>query len=307
MKILILSIVFLSINLMPLYSRGISEMKLVNEQVISLENINSITIRYTSAKITVFQNRSTDSFHLKEYMNEENSSLFAKITNSDGNIVIEEGRHFQVFRRLNRQIEVHIPVSNINFNIRTSSGQIEILDEIMASSVNIISSSGSISFAKNIKADRVNFGTSSGRINGGWVDGNTVVHTNSGGIDFGIINGDVSARSSSGRIEIGPVSGMVDINTSSGSIDCTITQNAGNISITSTSGRVTLNIPKNTRYNFSSRTSSGSLRTPFNDILFSPVSDRRSVQGIIEGNENQENRSIIINTTSGSININWAD
>jgi DUF4097 and DUF4098 domain-containing protein YvlB len=106
------------------------------------------------------------------------------------------------------------------------------------------------------------------------------------------------------------VNGAIDAKTASGGIRCTAAENAGDISITSSSGSVVLNLPRNFPFNFSSKTSSGSLRTPFPDRLFSPVSDRKLIQGVIDNDNtsrNQIENNINIMTGSGSIRINWID
>ncbi|MDR2792808.1 MAG: hypothetical protein LBB43_07095, partial [Spirochaetaceae bacterium] len=54
---------------------------------------------------------------------------------------------------------------------------------------------------------------------------------------------------------------------------------------------------------FSSETSSGGLSTPFPEKLFSPLSDKKSVQGITGGDAPTKN--ISVKTNSGSIKINW--
>jgi hypothetical protein len=77
------------------------------------------------------------------------------------------------------------------------------------------------------------------------------------------------------------VSGTITAETTSGGIHCYTAENGGNISLVSTSGSVYLGIPKDNNFNFSSRTTSGALSTPFSDKLFSPMSDKKSAQGTI--------------------------
>jgi DUF4097 and DUF4098 domain-containing protein YvlB len=295
------------------------------EQKINLENIETITVRYSSENIFVFRN-DTNSFILKEFMNEDNSSYYARITSNGGNLSIEAGRRpFRLFDYSNRRIEIYIPVSNIDLTIKTFSGKIEVIDQILTSSINLESSSGNISTGSitantvdfrassgritvdSITADTVNFRTSSGRIRCDNINGNTTIESNSGDIVFGIINGDIFAQSSSGDIELGLADGAINIKTSSGSVRCTITENARDILIATSSGRVFLNIPRSSSFNFSSRSSTGRLRTPFNDMLSSPLSDRNLFRGTIGTGDISENQSINITTSSGSINVDWAD
>jgi DUF4097 and DUF4098 domain-containing protein YvlB len=310
-------------------------MELVNEQEIALDNINSIEIAYHSEDVTLVKSN-TDSLLIKEYMNKDNAVFYADITNSDGKLTIKQGN--RLFLRIHARVEVYIPELNMkDLTIKTTSGRIKALDEYICSKINMESTSGSIS-VNTIIADTINLNTtsgiiygerikgnttvqttsggiklgevegtvflksSSGRMSGGTINGNINVRTTSGKIIFGDIVGDAFAESLSGRIELNRVSGTITAETTSGSIHCSTTENGGNISLASTSGGIYLGIPANNSFNFSSRTTSGHLSTPFSDRLFIPVSDKNSAQGII-GEKNGPN--ITIKTTSGSIKVDW--
>jgi DUF4097 and DUF4098 domain-containing protein YvlB len=273
-------------------------------------------------------------------MNRNNADFYAEITNSDGKLTVKRGNHlsFRLFYILHARVEVYIPELNMKeLTIKTTSGRIKADDEYICSKINMKSTSGSIS-VNAVIADMVNMETTSGSIHGGRIKGNTAAQTTSGGITLESADGDVSAKSSSGKInggrvngnitihtssggivfeniagnaftettsghiELGIVSGTITAETTSGSIHCSTAENGGNISLASTSGGVYLGIPPNNSFNFSSRSISGSLSTPFSDKLFSPVSDKKSIQGTI-GGENGSN--INIKTTSGSIKIDW--
>jgi hypothetical protein len=299
--------VFLMINFASAYCAGVLENP-VNVQEIDLKYIDDITISYKSENVVLFKNNS-DRLIIKEYMSNDNSDYYAKISNSQNKLVVEAGqRPFSfLFDTFTARIEIYIPVSNKNITVKTSSGKIEGNDEYTASSINMECSSGSVSL-NSVIAETVNFRASSGNIRCKEVNGNTVINTNSGSIFLGSINGNISAEASSGSIEFNSVNGTVNVSVSSGSIHCTVTENTGDISITSSSGSVSLNLPKKFAFRFSTRTSSGSLRTPFSDKLFTPISDRNSVQGVINDDnisENQNLKNVDIKTTSGSVRINW--
>jgi DUF4097 and DUF4098 domain-containing protein YvlB len=262
-------------------------------------------------------------------MNVNNSDYYATVINSRNELVIESGRRsYGMFNRFNCRVDVYIPESNKNFYIKTSSGDIAAAEEYVAASITIESSSGNIKVASIttgmanfvsssgditasiITADMANFTTSSGDIRCKRINGNADIETKSGRIVFGSIGGNVSAESSSGDIELDLANGTVNVKSSSGGVRCTATENAGDISITTSSGDVALNIPKNFAFDFVSRSSSGSLRTPFPEKLFIPVSDKGSTQGTV-GNANiaegQSLKKVNIRTSSGSIRVAWAD
>jgi DUF4097 and DUF4098 domain-containing protein YvlB len=342
MKRIIFVFSLLAINLVSAFCGGIRQKELVNTQELEVDHINAIEIRYRSEDIVMFSNNS-DKLIIKEYMSKNNSRYYAKIIYSGNELVVEAGKRPVGLFAAN--IEVYIPVSNKNFTIKTSSGEIEAAGEYTALTMSIESSSGSIS-VNSITADRIYLKTSSGNINCQNTNGNTTIDTSSGNIVCPIINGDLFAKSSSGRMTLDQVSGSLNASTSSGSIRsgtiggnvnirtssgditangingnavaetssgsvyCAITENAGDIIITTSSGSVTLDIPRNFAFNFSSRSSSGSLRTPFSDKLFSPVSDRDYIQGVIDSHnasQNQIHKNIDIRTNSGSITANWVN
>jgi DUF4097 and DUF4098 domain-containing protein YvlB len=304
---------FLVLNAVWAYSGGLGEKNLVNTQEIELENINDINIVYSWERIDLLENN-TDKVIIKEYMNIDKSNYYARISNSGGKILIEKGkRPFGIgtgilFNRFDARVEVYLPASYAkNVSLKTASGNIEADGKYLCSEISMESSSGNISI-NTIMADTIKLRASSGNIKAAVINGNADIYTRSGNIIFDNAEGNISASASSGRIELKKVTGSVSAKTSSGSIKCALTENAGDVSLTTSSGSVTLNLPRNFSFNFSSKTSSGSLSTPFPDKLFSPVSDRHTAQGVI-GNENTSgnNPDINIRTGAGSIKINWAD
>lgn len=360
MKVFILILVLLGINFMSVFGEGTLDSEPVNKQEIGLDNIDTVSINYRSDHIILLKN-DTDSLIIKEYMSADNSRYYAKIRKTGNEVIVESGRRPWIGTFI-CYIEVYLPASLKNINIKSSSGKIEARESLAASSFKLESTSGSI-MVNNISADTLSFESSSGsircerasgntNINGnsgsvifdvidgdalvksssgrieinqitgslnarvssgnirsGIVNGNATIHSDSGSIIFGAISGNAAVEASSGRVELGPVNGKTDIKSSSGSVHCTAGEKAGDISITASSGSITLNIPRSMGFNYSSRTSSGGLHTPFSDKLFSPVSDKNMVQGVIEGtddSENQKPRNISLKTSSGSIRVNWA-
>jgi DUF4097 and DUF4098 domain-containing protein YvlB len=339
MKTNILAVLFMVLSVVSVFCGGIAEMKLVNTQEIGLDQVNDIEILYHSEKISLFKG-TENMLIVKEYMSKNNSNYYARITNAGNKLTIEGGR--RPFWLFNARVEVYLPVSYANaLNIKAASGKIEALDEYACSQISIENSSGSISInavtaetvsfknssgsihCENVNGDtsihttsgRISFGnidgnvsveSSSGSIHGKKVNGNLNTSTSSGDIDFDHIVGNVSAESSSGSIKLNLVNGGVNAKNSSGSIRCAVNENVGNISLITESGSVGLKLPEDLHFNFSSRTSSGGLSTPFQDKLFSPITDKKLVEGIIGGSIIPENSpQINIRTSSGSINVNW--
>jgi DUF4097 and DUF4098 domain-containing protein YvlB len=339
MKIAFFVLFFVSADRVSAYCNGIMELKPVNEQKIKLDSINVIEILYHSEEVALFKSN-TDFLIIKEYMNRDHVNFYAEITNSENKLTVKRGNHlsFRLFYILRARVEVYIPELMMKeLTIKTTSGRIVAAEEYICSKINMKSISGSIS-VNTITADMIHLTATSGSIRCDKITGNITAQTTSGSIALGIVEGDISAKSSSGKISGEAVKGNINIHTASGKIDfdniggnavteassgrielngvigsitakttsgkihCSTAENGGNISLASTSGSIHLDIPKNNIFTFSSRTASGSLSTPFSDKLFSPVSDKKTVQGTV-GGENGQN--ITIKTTSGSIKVDW--
>ncbi|MCL2265916.1 MAG: DUF4097 domain-containing protein [Treponema sp.] len=286
MKAIVLSALFVFFFAFSAFSNG--NLELVNNQEIKLDNITDIKILYSSEKVSIYMG-TTDKLIIKEFMNENNKQYYAKIDTRGNSLTIENGKtpFRPLFNIFMRRLEVYIPVSYMNaINIKTSSGSIDTSD-LFCQKIGVESSSGKI-LVSSITGQKINIKSSSGQI------------------EIGALNGDISIESLSGSIELGKVTGSLNAKTTSGSIHCAVAENAGNISLLTTSGAVRLNLPQSLNFNFTSRTSSGKLTTPFSDKLSSPLTDKNLSQGIVSNNNGSRNISVIdIKTSSGHIRIEW--
>jgi len=167
MKIVFSFLVFF-LAAFSVYSGGIGEVQLVNEQTIPLDNISDIDIFYRSEGITLLTG-DTNSLVIKEYMSRDDSSYYANITSSGNKLTIRRGNRplsSGFFNQLRVRVEVYIPRHPLlGFSVETSSGRISTpFDERLSSpvsdrrlvqgtvgegspgnSINIRTSSGSIS------------------------------------------------------------------------------------------------------------------------------------------------------------------
>jgi len=303
------------------YCGGRSSMKLVNEKEIGVDNAQSIEVLYQFQEVTLLKSPS-NSLILKEYMSEDISDYYADVTNAGNKLTIKGNHPVLGLGTFRARVEVYVPAHfTQDISITTSSGRIALSDDYTFSRIVLKSSSGSISVntlkaeaadistssgrisVDTLTAEAADISTSSGRISLDRITGALTAKSSSGRISGETVNGNVSAENTSGGISFDMVAGSIEAKTSSGKIDCSVNEITGDIMLSSTSGRVELTIPRNANFNFSARRTSGGLSTPFSDRLFSPVSDKRLVQGII-GDGTPKN-SIDIRTTSGSINVKW--
>jgi DUF4097 and DUF4098 domain-containing protein YvlB len=254
-----------------------------------MDRINVINVLYHDESVTLFKGTS-DMLIIKEYMSKNNSKFYADIINSENIVTIEMGRRpFGIFfNNFNARVEIYLPVLYGNtVKIRTTDGRIEAHEDFTGSSFQFETIDGNIS-VNTIVAGMVEF------------------KTKDGDIRCEYINGNVSAETKDGKIELGLVNGAVNAKTSDGGIRCTVTENTGDISLVSKDGNVILDLPRNLMFRFSARTSDGRLSTPFSDKLFSPINDKKLIEGIIGGDNIPENSpGINLRTNDGSITVNW--
>jgi DUF4097 and DUF4098 domain-containing protein YvlB len=304
MKMTFLALAFALLNGAAVYGGGLSEEDLVNEQEISLENIADIAILYRWEEVAIRQNDG-DKFILKEYMNKNNPRYYASISNTGNKLIIQRGRRpiGALINTFNVRAEVFIPKSYMNaITIKTASGGIEAADEFICRSITIETTSGHIR-VNSLAAETVNLKAASGSVIAGNIAGILSAETISGHVTIGQITGSLTANTSSGSVNSELTNGDLRVRTKSGNIRCSAGEKTEHVSLDSISGGIRLAVPRNFDANFSSRTSSGRLSTPFPEKLFSPVSDRKSVQGVIGGGH--PTRNINIKTNSGSIRVSW--
>lgn len=179
----------------------------------------------------------------------------------------------------------------------TSSGEIA-FDRVTAEIIRMSSNSGRITVAE---ANGVrDFITTSGSvlISGG--TGDTDVITTSGSIRVSNSEGNLDLSSTSGSVHVdrgGAIKGK--IKTVSGAVDVALTELSGDINCTSTSGSVTVQIPDGLDFNFYAYTTSGSIKTYFEDMLTYNVRLNEAKGAIGE----HAKYTVGVKTTSGAIKI----
>jgi DUF4097 and DUF4098 domain-containing protein YvlB len=184
-------------------------------------------------------------------------------------------------------------------NLSSSSGDIKVLSG--SGELDIESSSGTITVQNN--SSYLEAESSSGDIKIISSDGEKDIETTSGCITIKDSSGYIDANASSGDVLISNMTNGGSFNTTSGCITLEFAKEVSSlledIEINASSGDVNLKLPTSFEFNFSASTSSGDIRTFFDDQLaFNKKQNQAS--GAI-GNTNE--RNIDINTTSGSITI----
>ncbi|MDF2941344.1 MAG: hypothetical protein K0S01_202 [Herbinix sp.] len=305
------------------FSHENSGMKLVNTQNVSLDSIDSVNILYQSDDVT-FYTSDTNELILKEYMNYVPEDYELSSVNKSGNkVTVKCGKQklhiisFRLFSSSTR-IEIYLPADYSNkLNVETSSGNINSDLSFTLSEFTASSSSGNINI-NEVHSDRISASASSGNITFQVADGDRQFSTHSGNIKVLGGAGDSSFDASSGNITIENASGHLEAEASSGNIDIMDSVGGGDITTTSgnikynltsltedldlhaSSGDVRVSIPKEASFDFTAETSSGDIRTYFDDVL-SYNKKGNEASGIVGTNPNI---NINISTSSGNIIVN---
>lgn len=129
------------------------------------------------------------------------------------------------------------------------------------------------------------------------------MQTTSGSITVSSTGENTFAKATSGGIDLHVTGGNVKAETASGGIQCTVAETIKDISLWASSGKITLNIPRNSSFNFTSKTSGGNLSTPFHEKF--PARRQKISPGTV-GDKHSDN-NINVKTSSGAIKVKWID
>lgn len=141
--------------------------------------------------------------------------------------------------------------------------------------------------------------------------GNTRIKASSGDLTALATSGDITVESceggceisaSSGNVRVLELSGKAAVQTTSGNIWVEVTELSGNIALNGSSGNATLILPEDSEFLFSAATSSGDIRTLFDEDL-SYNRKGNQAQGSVGDNPVFE---IECNFTSGNVNVKSA-
>ena len=270
-------------------SNRFSGISLVSTQTFELTDVSMIAIKNYSSDI-FFLPSDDETLVVKEYVsNKRTQSPFVTVKHSGYRLNIEADRYnsssWIVFGSNYRCIEIYLPASYRNeLKAETGSGDIFSDLDLTFTKCSLTGSSSDISLA-GLTAETVSVTTSSGDILIERLNGEKKIETQSGTVSIGGGSGDAEISSSSGDIKLEGIEGHVRINTASGDMwvnDLTGSADAasssgdirlmfasltGNLDIESSSGTVYCELPKDISFKFHADTSSGDIRTYFDDTL----------------------------------------
>lgn len=223
---------------------------LVNTQEIPLGKVQRISVSYISEDITLYETEG-DTVILKEYFNDNDPEVFAQITADDDTISIRSGDRPLMLNFLRGYVEVYLPKSFFGvLNLKTVSGKLHATGRLVLSELAMSNTSG------RIQLD-------------GATAGNVVLSSISGSIEVGAMEALASVSTTSGSINITRAAGDGTFKSVSGSVNVNYHAVTGDITASSTSGRVRLTVPSLLSFSLDARSISGRVDVPFNGANYS--------------------------------------
>ena len=241
---------------------------LVNTLTFNTGDFEALRLDYDADDIHVLES-DNDKVIVKEYMNEDKKSYYARTSTQNGELLITEGDRprrssFESYieicipRNYTGSLSLHSTSGTIHseialnlsgdFSIDTTSGVIEV-SNTKASNIKAASTNGSLSF-ENIDADEIN------------------IQTTNATTSMNQINGAINYQSKGGKLAASGLSGSGSFNASGeGSIDISFADVTSDISAYAKNGTLTVTLPSELAFKFSATTKEGSIDTSFADQL----------------------------------------
>lgn len=234
--------------------------ELVNTQAIDIEKAQRISISYIAESITILETDG-DKLILKEYFNDDDPEFFAQINTEGDGINIRNGYRPIMLNFLRGYVEVYLPKGFFGvLNIKTVSGKLQAPGRLVVSELSMSNTSGRISL-DNVTA------------------GMAVISSVSGSIDIGKLQAIANIHSTSGSVRIAEAAGDGEYKSVSGALDIRYQAVTGDISASSTSGRVRLSLPPLLSFSLDARSVSGHIEVSFPGSSLSGA--RHAVSGSI--------------------------
>ena len=200
-----------------------------------------------------------------------------------------------------------IVVGDFNLNALTSkltTGALQV--NAVAKEMNMESTTGSIDIYGNSRNfSNVTIHTTTGSINADKMTLQKIsCKTTTGKISLtDIFAGQIAAEATTGKIEIINCEGAVDARAMTGSIEASLNNVLPSFYETTT-GKVTLALPKDSAFNLDARTTTGRINTSFTFVGEITGEKKFSAGAEIKGQTNGGGAEIKIRTTTGGVDIN---
>jgi len=241
---------------------------LVNTITFDTGKFQSLRLDYDADDIQVLEN-DHDSVIIKEYMNEDKKSYYARTSVQNGELLITEGdrpRHsgFESY------IELYIPQSYAgNLSLHSTSGKISSKVSLNLTGSFYVDTTSGVVTISDAKASNIKSTSTNGNLIFENISADTIsIQTTNASTSINQSNGAMRYQSKGGNLTASGLSGSGSFNASGdGSIDISFTDVTGDISAYAKNGTLSVALPNALAFKFSAITKEGSIDTSFADQL----------------------------------------
>ncbi|MDE7287001.1 MAG: DUF4097 domain-containing protein [Lachnospiraceae bacterium] len=309
MMVLILLISVLSVRNAPgrggmtVFSLG-GKAELRNTIEIPMSELDSLIMEYGSKNIKVYLSKE-DHVTIKEYLFSDSPKAAASVSYTGEKEVVVTGAKMHAFIifgfwKDGERIEVYVPEKGLGkLSIETGSGNItsEVSCISEGGSLLLKAGSGNIKWS-NAAAEHLSAQTGSGNVRLENIKGNVLVRTGSGNITGNQMDGAMDAQAGSGNITLTGISGSASAQAGSGNVRLETDFVTGDIELTTGSGNIHLELPRDLEFYFNAETGSGNISTDFDDALSYNNKGNRA-----EGEIGEAKVKIHVKANSGNVRV----
>lgn len=252
------------------------------EKIEKIDTINQISIETSSCDVNIIPEDRED---VKAHFYGNVTSTFkpeleTKVKGKELLIFIKRPKSYSIFNS-DLKLDIFVPRNyKENIDIDSSSSNINIQNELTLNNLFIDLSSGNAKL-KDLNIKNLKFEASSGSLIGeNIITNSTVLEVSSGAIDLNNFTGNLKGDSSSGSVEV----------------NYNVFDN--NIDLETSSGNVNIGLPDDAKFYLDAECSSGDIECDF-PIMVRGKQEDNTLKGTVGNDKNK----IIINTSSGDINI----
>lgn len=241
---------------------------LVNTLTFNTGDFESLGLDYDADDIRVLES-DNDKVILKEYMNEDKKSYYARSSIHNGKLLITEG-HRPRRSSFVAYIEIYIPQDYLgNLSLHSTSGTIISDIALNLSGTFSVDTTSGVVEVSHTKAAKLIATSTNGSLNIDSIDADEVsIQTTNAKTSLKQINGAMSYQSRGGVLIASDLSGSGSFNASGeGSINIAFVEVRADISAYSKNGGVTVSLPNELTFSFSATTREGSIDTSFADQI----------------------------------------
>ncbi|ETY74882.1 DUF4097 family beta strand repeat-containing protein [Lactiplantibacillus fabifermentans] len=276
-------------------------LNLVNEQHFDVAALQHVTVAYRSARVKIMPTRgANDEIIVREYMNHNNTTYHAQITQQGDTLAIDQGK-FPFLIPLRVHVQILIPsVYAGNLTVENRSGALLVAGLTKLQVVNLRIVSGDCRVA-NVQAQAMSADITSGNFayNDGRVTDQLGMLVKSGRIRLSRVQaGQFTVSATSGTIQGNALRGGGSWTAKTGALKLGFAAIDGNINLNAKSGTIKVAVPEDASYQYELEAHSGHVSAPKNGV------SGHTADGYQTGQVGQTAPyKIIGRTTSGSIRL----